>query len=553
MLECLTLKDFAIIDDLSIDFGPGLNIITGETGTGKSIIVDAITIILGGKVSADIIRKDRDQATVEALLDLSANDGLKELLGELGFPTEGDELLLKRVVPRVGRAKLFVNGSHATLNMIDRIAESAVDVFSQHEHQTLYKESIQLRLLDGFGGLDKEVDQYKELYKEYSDVKRALSDLKDNETNDINREEFLRFQLNEIESCSLNPGEDKELVAERNILLNAERIFSVTERGYNEIYDKDQSILGNLKNIHDELRDISHFDPRLDLLAKSVEKTVIELEELSSSLREYTADVKIDTVRLEEVEDRLEVINNLKRKHGDTIEEILQTHTRLSTELDSIANYGEHIEELENKLGVLEKKANDKAASISRKRRDAGKKLSKRIETELGNVGIKHAQFQINVSDCELSATGIDRVEYQFSANPDEKPRKLSSIASGGELSRIMLVLKQALTKTQGGSVVIFDEADSGVGGAVAEAVGIKIKELSKRHQVLCITHLPQVAKFADTHLRVSKSFEKQSTNVRVDRLDNNDRVSELARMLGGIKITDKTVEAARELIAEQK
>ena len=549
MLLELTLRNFAIIDELTVNFGEGLNILTGETGAGKSVIVDAINLILGEKASTDLIKSDKEEALIEALFGISKKRELKDKLISSGLESKGDEVVIKRVIPRAGRSRVYINGSIATFNLLEQIVEGLVDIFSQQEHQTLLKEERHLEVLDEFGGLGSLTGRVSELYKGTTKLKREIEELERDQKNKIEREDFLRFQCKEIDSVRLEPGEDERLEEERKKLANAERLFSVANEAYGILYEGEKAVTDVLKRIRNQIDEVAKIDASLVDVAKSIEKGTIEIQDAAFTLRGYASNISFDPQRLSSIEIRLEEIKKLKRKYGGSIIEILEKRKSLEDELGRISGGGERIEALKKDVEFVETELNNCARELSEKRRQAAGRLMLSVSKELGEVGIKGGKLLVEFEKKPISELGFERVSFLFSANPDEKPKPLTRVVSGGELSRIMLVLKEILARVEGGSVLIFDEADSGIGGAVAETVGRKIKNLSKRYQVICITHLPQVAKFADTHFRVTKMFRGNKTRVQIKALNYDERVEELGRMLGGIKVTEKTIEAAREML----
>lgn len=549
MLFELTLRNFAIIDELSVSFGEGLNVLTGETGAGKSIIVDAINLILGEKASADIVRSDKDEAQIEALFDIKGNICLREKLVSFGFESKGNELLIKRIISRTGRSRLFINGSIATFLILEQIVDGLIDIFSQHNHQTLLREENHLEVLDEFGGLKSLSRRISEIYKDSTEIKKELEELETNLRSRIEREDFLRFQSREVDEAKLLPDEDERLEEEKRKIANAKRLYSTAQESYEILYEGERAVSDILKRVRNQIEETAKIDITLVEVSKSIEKWIVEIQDAAFTLRDYASDVRFDPDRLDSVENRLEEIKRLKRKYGGTIIEILERRKQIEEELGKISVHEERIETLKRDLNRLESDLQVCARELSGKRREAAEKLASAVEKELGGVGMKTGKFAVEFEDKAISGSGGEKVSFLFSANPDEKPKPLIKIASGGELSRIMLVLKETLARVEGGSVLIFDEADSGIGGAIAETVGRKIKNLSKKCQVICITHLPQVAKFADTHLRVIKTFKGDKTKVQVKPLNADERVEELGRMIGGLKITEKTIEAAREML----
>lgn len=548
MLLGLTLKNFAIVDDVNVNFGSGLNIVTGETGAGKSIIVNAINFILGDRASSDLIKSGEDEAQVEALFDISGDNEFLERLGSLGIQTDGGEVLIKRVFSIGGKGRVYINGSLATIGMLGQITNGIIDVFSQHEHQSLLREGNQLKVLDEFGGLVEMCMSFSKLFRDYVEVKKELEKMKVHHDNQLKKKDFLRFQYGEIDSANLKVGEDQQLEREKLKLSNAERLFSVSKEAYQMLYEGDESIIDRLKIVKNSIDDAKNVDESLVGLSEALERGISEIEDSAFRLRDYCSKIHYSPERLSQIEDRLLEIKRLKRKYGDTIEELIQKRKEMGDELLNLTDFEEKERRLQADVNRLKSMVDCGVTELSKARLNAAGRFSSKVEKRLEEVGLKGGRLLIHFDKKAITSDGYDKVTFLFSANPDEIPRPLSRVASGGELSRIMLVLKEVISRAEGGSILIFDEADSGIGGAVAETVGKKIKSLSKRHQVICITHLPQVAKFADTHFKVTKEFRDDSTKVYIKELGEEEIVKEIARMLGGIKITEKTLAAAREM-----
>ena len=548
MLLGLTLKNFAIVDDITINFGSGLNIITGETGAGKSIIVNAINFILGDRASSDLIKSGEDEAQVEALFDISDDSEFLGRLGSLGIETGGGEVLIKRVFSVSGKGRVYINGNLATIGMLGQITNGIIDVFSQHEHQSLLREGNQLKVLDEFGGLMEICLSFSELFRDYVEVKKELEEMRMRYDGQMKKEDFLRFQCSEIDSANLKVGEDQQLEREKLKLSNAEQLFSVSKEAYEIVYESDESIIDKLKRVKSSIDNAAKVDESLLGLSEALERGMSEIEDSAFRLRDYCSKIHYSPERLSRIEDRLLEIKRLKRKYGNTIEELIEKREEMGEELLSLTDFEEKEKRLQADVDRLKNKVDYGVRELSKARLNAAGRLSSQVERRLEEVGIKGGRLLIDFDRKAISSDGYDKITFLFSANPDEKPRPLSKVASGGELSRIMLVLKEVISRAEGGSILIFDEADSGIGGAVAETVGKKIKSLSKRHQIICITHLPQVAKFADTHFKVTKEFQYDSTKVDIKELGEEEIIKEIARMLGGIKITEKTLAAAREM-----
>lgn len=550
MLLEISLKNYTIIESITVEFTSGLNIITGETGTGKSVIVDAVNILLGDKVSPDIVKSGSEEAQIEALFDISSNIELSKLLEESGISQNDDLLLIKRTIPISGRGKVFINGDISTLNILSKVTEGLVDIFSQHEHQSLLKPANHLKYLDIFSDNSPLFEEYKLTYIEYLYIKKKLEELSATDHNHTEKQEFLSFQLKEITESNLKMGEDEELIEEEKILSNYEKINSSLSNAYQLIYDNENSAYSNIQNSIREISEISGVDSNLEELSSSINTILVEIEENSIMIRDYLSKMSFNPQRLEEINERLSTINGLKRKFGPNIKDILDKKSKLESDLDNVVNNEDKLKQLKDEKQKIFNKLDFIANELSLKRINCAKELEHYFIKENENVGLKGSVLKVNLEKKEISPDGIDKITFLFSANPGENPKELNKVASGGELSRIMLLLKEIISKKDQGSILIFDEADSGIGGITAETIGKKIKNLSENNQVICITHLPQVAKFAKSHFKVNKNIKGDSTFVTIGRLGSNERIEEIGRMLTGENITEKTLEAAREMLA---
>lgn len=540
MLVELRLKNFAIIDEISINFGGNLNIITGETGTGKSLVVDAINIILGDRFTAEHVKSSDRETSVEALF---------EVPGDCGIGDSEGELLIKRVFNPGGRNRIYINGSIATLGTLSEVTDGLVNMFGQHEHQSLLKKSNYLSYLDAFSHLEHELSEYKAAYAELVRAENELEALRKKEREGAEKEDYLRFQAEEIKKVSPAPNEDSELEAERVRLENSERFSSSLTNATGLVYEGESSAMGFLKQALSHLERVSDLDSSLGELRDRVAAILIETEDVFYGLSEFAGKIEHNPQRLEEVLSRLEEISRLKRKHGDSIEEIIKKQHEIESELEGLENSAGMLEEIERRRDSLREKVSAAASSISTARKAGAVRLQDLFSEQAESVGLKNARFEVEFSEKDLSGDGRDSVQFLFSANPGQAPRPVNRVASGGELSRIMLLLKSFVSTGDSGSIFIFDEVDAGIGGVVAESIGRKIKDLSDQSQVVCITHLPQVAKFANTHLLVAKESSESETDVSVDALDEEERVMEIGRMLAGKSVSKKTFEVARELI----
>lgn len=552
MLTDLNIKNFAIIDNLHVGFGAGLNILTGETGAGKSIIIDAVNLILGGRASADLVRTGEEEAAVEALFDLSGYPAICTRLAETGVEC-GGELLVKRVVSRSGRNRVFVGGGLSTIAVLADLARQLVNIYGQHESQTLLKPDNHLRLLDDCGGLAHLRSEFAAIYEDYRRTVVEIRRLEEGEREAAHRADLLSFQSEEIGAAALSPDEEEQLEQERRLLAHAEKLLLNSQRAYELLYGEDAAILGGLGEVLSCVGEISGIDPELVQLRESLNSAHIQLEDAALALRDYAARVEADPQRLQAVDDRLDLINRLKKKYAPSVTDILACKEEIDRELAGFLHREETRSELDRALGELEALLDAKGSALSAARNAAAGKLKEAMERELHDLAMRNALFEVAFERlAEPRAGGMERAEFLFSPNPGEAPKPLARIASGGELSRLMLALKQVHPESDVPTLV-FDEVDSGIGGATSALVGEKLKLVARGQQVLCITHLPQVAAFADSHFRVEKRVADGRTVTSVIPLDGEERVAEMARMLGGARITEKTLAHAREMIEEAK
>lgn len=552
MLTQINLKNYAIIDILNLNFSKGLNIITGETGTGKSIIVDAVNIILGDRAGIEVIRSGCDQAVIEAVFDVSGKDEIVSLLDSRGITVHDNELVIRRIVPREGRGRVFINDSVSTLKLLEEVTEDLIDIFSQHEHQSLLKERSHIRYLDMYMDNDELKNEYRRKYEEYRESADRLERLRSSAGQQLEKEDLLKYQLNELFILNPQPDEDKVLEQEARILSNSEEIAETVNEANRIIYEGDDSVYVSLNRILKKINNISHLDKALSDIGKGLNETIITLEDTTQSIRSYSESINHNPGRLDDISARLAELNKMKKKYNTDVAGLIKKIEEIDTSIKGIENVDEEIRKTQSRCEELKRDTEKLSEELSSKRREAASELSNRFQKEAAYVGLKDSSFKVELSEKELGPEGADGVKFLFSANPGEPAKELSKVASGGELSRVMLLIKELLTRSGHGSILIFDEADSGIGGAVAEAIGRKIKLLSENNQVLCITHLPQVAKFADTHYVVNKRSDKNRTTVSVQILDKDSRIREIGRMLAGETITDKTLEAAREMLSNR-
>jgi len=549
MLIDLAIKNIAIIDSLQVTFQPGLNILTGETGAGKSIIIDAVNLILGGRASTELIRSGTDEAQVEALFSLTKAPGVAAELAEAGIETDG-ELVVRRTVSRSGRNRVYLNGSLATTTQLATVAPRLINIYGQHESQTLLTLANHLELLDGFGRLGPLRTAYSGLYAEYRRLVAALQSLDSDGREAARRLDLLTFQSEEIAAVAPLPGEDLDLEREHELLAHAERLLQGTGGAFARLYGDDGALLSRLAEVRRNLAECAMIDPRLAPLDASLAEAALQLEDTALALRDYAARVEADPRRLQAVDDRLNTLRTLIRKYGATIEDILTLKEEIDREREALLHREEDREGLDRQCNEFLEALLRRGEELSARRRDAAAGLAEAMTGQLNDLAMKHAVFLANLQPLgEPGPTGVDRVEFLFSPNPGEPPRPLARIASGGELSRLMLAIKQVHPESDV-PTLIFDEVDTGIGGAVSALLGEKLRAVAGRQQVLCITHLPQVAVYADHHFQVHKLLDGGRTSTTVVSLDDSARVEELARMLGGLTITDTTRQHAREMLS---
>jgi DNA repair protein RecN (Recombination protein N) len=549
MLTDLTIKNVAIIDTLHISLKPGLTVLTGETGAGKSIIIDAVGLIMGNRASSDLIRSGEEEAVVEALFDISALPEIKQLLSEAGFDP-ADELLVKRSLSRSGKNRIFINGGMATLALLTDIAPRLINIYGQHDSQTLLKPENHLRLLDAYAGLNENREAFARLFQRLNTLCETIAGLDSAEHEAAHRADLLAYQSQEISQAALKDGEEEPLEEQRLLLAHAEKLATGSGDAFERLYGGDGAILGQLRRISAAISELAAIDPALQGNAASIESAFLQLEDAAITLRDYSSRIEADPDTLQTIDDRLDLIGRLKKKYAPGIAEILAYKAEIDTELEQLLGITHSRQDLESERERLEAELKQQGGKLTVLRAAAAVKLKRVLETEAHQLAMKGAVIEPNLEPlAEPRSNGFERVEFLFSPNPGEIPRPLARIASGGELSRLMLAIKQVLPDSDVPTLV-FDEVDTGIGGATSELVGRKLKNVAARQQVLCITHLPQVAVFADQQLRVEKLISDGRTSTRIRELDLNERTCEVARMLAGATVTDSALKHAAEMLA---
>jgi DNA repair protein RecN (Recombination protein N) len=564
MLVQLHIENYALIERVVVEFGPGFNVLTGETGAGKSLIIGALGLALGQRAHADVARVDDKPVLVEALFDISAQPRLHELLGTLGIEVDESFLLLKRMITRSG-SRCYINTHLATVAMLQQASQYLVDILGQHQQHTLLQREQQLALLDGFGKLTEDSAALRLTHQRYQELAQQYRRVRQEEQQRLQRQDLVQFQLQEIDRAQLQPDEEERLSQERHLLLNAEKLYELSQDAYAALY-RDEAALEMLSTALDKLTQLAALDPRQGQLRDDLQQGYYLVEEVARSLQAYHQHLDVDPARLQAIEDRLAEIARLQRKYGPSIAAILEHRDAIQREQQDWERHGERLEALTAELGTVRQSLKSLAITLSDKRRQAAERLQQVVQQELRELNMastvfqvahtlrRHAQgeFTVGTERVALTADGIDEVEYLFSPNPGQPPRPLTRIASGGELSRLMLALKSILAREDHIPTLIFDEVDAGIGGRTAKIVGEKLRRIAHSHQLFCITHLPQIASHGDQHYRIEKSVHANHTTTHIQTLDFTERIEEIARMSGGKEITDTTRKHAEELLTKR-
>lgn len=566
MLHSLTIDNVVLIEHQVLELGSGFNVLTGETGAGKSMVVDALALVLGGRARPDVVRTGAREAEVAALFEVESGSRVAAKLEAAGVPCDG-ELVVRRVVQAEGRSRAFLNGKISTAAQLAEIAPDLCDIASQHESVSLTDPATHLEYLDAFGKLDGLRDSLGEKVAELGDIVKEIGRVREAERDRAEREDFLAFQLKEIEELDPSPGEEADLESERARLRHAEKLQVATQGAADRLYEGEDTVCDQLARVSSDLDAAAAIDQALAPIARSVDAARSELADAARALSRYAGGIESNAERLAEVDDRWFRLQKLLRKHGPTTHELLGHKDDVRKQLEQLAGASQLLEDLEKKRDAKLAAVSTAARTLSRKRRDAAATLADAIGRELSGLGMGRARVVVDVSPvpapsagelppvdgARLTQTGIDRVEFLIAPNKGEDPRPLRKIASGGELSRALLALKRVLAEKGPAGLYVFDEVDAGVSGAIAEVIGRAIAEVARHRQVLCITHLPQIAALADHHFVVGKAEAKGRTTSTVKKLSDNECIDEIARMIGGVKVGEAARRAALELLSAKK
>ena len=560
MIKSLKISNIAVVAEASLDLEGGFSVLTGETGAGKSILVDALSLILGARASAEVIRTGEERAVVEALVELPTAEAI---LGALGLPADGSDIVIRREILATGKGRATVNGAMVSLNVLRDLSSQLALIHGQHEPQGLLDPQTHLDLVDHHAGLGADRAAMAEPFRRLREVEAAIESLHRDRREGERRREMLEYQAVEIERAALQTGEEEALRQEKRLQANAGRLAELSGEAYGALYEDEEAVLTRLGHLYRKIEELSRIDPRFVPYVEARGAVRAQLDDLALFLRDYRESLQVSPGRLDEIESRLALIDRLKRKYGATVEDVIAFGEKSRSELRDLSSPEERERALGQEREALAGRYLAAAIQLSRKRRTAARDLEKKVQGELALLAMERTRFQVAFSPDSPTGSaddtsawtdrGLETAEFLLSPNPGEELRPLARIASGGELSRILLALKSVANLDARGKTLVFDEVDAGIGGRVAEVVGRKLRDMARHHQVLCVTHLPQIASMADRHLVVRKQVERGRTTTEVGVLDASERVEEVARMLGGETVTDAARRHAREMVKQAR
>lgn len=550
MLSNLYIENIAVIEKTSIDFKKGLNVMTGETGAGKSIVIDSINAVLGNRTSKELIRTGASSAFVSAEFTNLSEKALA-VIDEAGFELEDGELLIQREISTTGKNKCRINGRPATVSTLKEIGVQLINIHGQHESYELMSPELHISYIDKLAGLESEIEAYQEVYKKYKKLSAELKKATVDESERERKIDLLKYQIDELEDADLRDGEYEELNEQKAVLQNSEKIIEaiMSSRALMNGDEESSGVLENLQEINSQLSDISEYMSEVEPINSRIESAIYELEDCLSELTGLTDLVDTDGGSLDSIEERLDLIYTLGKKYGSTIKEMLDFLDKAKKELNALVMYDENREALIKECDKAYKEAEKLAKALSEKRRATSSEFADKVCEEMAFLDMPNVKLVVVQEKCELNSLGFDNIEFLISTNPGEPPKPISKIASGGELSRMMLAVKNVLSDKDDIDTLIFDEVDTGISGSAAQKVGLKLREVSKSRQVLCVTHLAQIAAMGNSHFKISKSVRDEKTFTKVEELDHEGRKQELARIIGGTEMTKASLDYAEEML----
>ncbi|MFQ5824043.1 MAG: DNA repair protein RecN [bacterium] len=565
MLESLSIKNYALLVDVDIQFGKGLNILTGETGAGKSIIIGALSTILGERVDTTALRAGASKAVIEGKFSINGNSHVKNYLIQKDLDSGDGHLFLRREIYDNARSRAFINDTPVQLSILQEVGDLLVDLHGQHEHQSLLKVQNHLNFIDEFGNLKKEKERAAETFHNLQKLLKELNHLENQEKALKEKREFYTFQMNEINKVNPQSDEEENLLKEEKIVQHAERLYNLTSEFYQILYEEDKSVYDQLSRVNSGLNEIQNIDERFAGLTKDCKSALFTVDELAKFFQNYKSNIEFSPDRLEEIQNRLSLLSGLKKKYGQTIEEVLAYRDKIQNDLNSIENLDTRIESLKEEIDSLLKLYFAVCFELSQKRKEVALQLEKVVPDVLSMLGMTESRFKVSFEyqddpnglihlegrNYRATANGMDIAQFYISSNPGEDLKPLAKVASGGEISRIMLALKSIAAKVEQIPVLIFDEIDMGISGRIAQAVGRKLKEISEFHHIICITHLPQIASMGDHHFSVEKIEVSGRTETHIRKLTSEERTQAVAMLLAGEKISETHLKSARELLED--
>jgi DNA repair protein RecN (Recombination protein N) len=566
MLKSLYIKNYALIEEIGLTFASGLNILTGETGAGKSILIGALGLILGGRASSENVRQGSDKAIVEGIFSVDDNERARKLLESMEYDIEGDEIIVRREITAKGTSRSFINDSPAPLTLIKDLGDFLVDLHGQHEHQLLLRPETHIMLLDNVGGLERMVDDFGAIYSDLIAAQHRLDDLRRREAQLREKQEYYQYQLKEIDAVAPRPGEDQAILQDLKILENSERIFEIASALHALLYEEENSVRDQLLRARNLFDQLVHIDPSFGEQRSECASAISIVEELAKYIQSYSAAIDFSPDRLEEMRERLLALNGLRKKFGGTVDAVLEHRVMMAQEIELAQNFDEQIGALARDVDQKRRRAGEMAARLSQKRQEVARKVQRSIENVLKGLGIEKGKFVVHIEQTETAPgatnavlyndlhyaagpTGFDRAEFFISTNLGEEPKPLARVASGGEISRVMLALKTILAQNDKLPLLIFDEIDTGISGRIASKVGTAMRDLADFHQIIAITHLPQIAAMSSSHYVVEKIEQGKRTVTRVRKLTTEEHTHEVAKLMSGEVITESSLQMARELI----